>query len=1356
MRWNTAHPEGSTEECQECRTWHRNRGGTLQTWSYQSYAIWHQDSLVPSGLGVMPEERRTIVTDPSSNDTIYYFRAVPRAVTFQYPSGMMLDTCAMPPLWDHALPFTRRDQNSSSRATVGPFLSVEYYQGTVTEPQAFPVTGDRKRSVFVDYKHDFLSDCLTESNDVNRYQSLTKTVYHDDAGSYAQTVSSNFDGLGHFRQSETSGSFGGSPTHISFTGFNPASDGTYKYYDGENTSSDTYVQWPENKPWILGTFDAKWDQETVSTTTRQTRSEYCFGRDAAGYPLTGLLTRQRAIGQIAPSPARRATDTLVAFTYDSFGNVSQEAYYGGDPAALGGTGSVPLTGLCTLTLPTATYSMTHTYQHGLRATSKYAGTSLFSLNTTVDQGGHVTQAKDAAEVTTDFDYDSMGRLIREMPQGAGAWTEYAYTPAAGSTGPVVEAIKRPFGVTSGTYGELGHERYTYDGFGRLIRSEKLMPESTDTTQVWSRQDTVYDSMGRRQKVSEAEKVTPTHWTEYTYDLFGRTTRIRPPDYTASNLHETTIAYTGARLVSRTMRVATTQTTETAQITTETYNALGQLTGVAEPGGPTTTYGYDVGGHLASVSMVSGSTTQARGFLYDGRGFLIKEDIPEKTPPTSPSTYYQTECRDTVNHDVCTLFDARGNARRRYDGDERLRFSYDSLERLTSVTSGTSTTPPVLKEFTYATANSGGNKQAGKLITAIAHNRFDGTTDFTVQEGYVYNDLRGRVSQKTVTAGSDAFTQTFTWNDLGQVATLGYPQKTGVGSPRTLTYEYRRGFLTGVPGYASTVVNGGTTTLGISYHANGMYFDVHHDNGVVERQTLAANAMARPDSFATFFATGNWSSGTYAYDGAGNIKAMGSSYFVYDGMSRVTKGAPRGGAWHYQSYAFDAFGNTTSIATTTCGRANAAGTACYSSGSWSTDTRTIGVTTATNRLSTGAVYDAAGNLTSLLRDSVTTSYAWYPTGAMRRMQRAAGHEWDYRYTVDGERVVTRQKRAVGDEITTYTLRGLDGKPLRVYRNANGTWLWERDYVYRGGLLLATVSPGLGVRQAHVDHLGTVRYMTTRSKQMASYHTYFPFGEEAPNPPSSTAGQPLTAQWDSERIKFTGHERDLQGTLNAPADDLDYMHARYYGLMVGRFASTDPGAYDPFVAMSWNRFAYAEGNPVGYVDLSGKNIRMTYRKPSSDFGHIVLQVVDRKTGNILETWSFGPDPRVAEQAAQNIGVAGHQTEDIDAYLREYRVRDKLSVTEFVTDSGTDQAVIAAIKARKAENERYRMLSNSCGNTAMQILESVFPGIDRNHIYPSAVFRDFTDYLEQRAEGVVRIDNRWVILMPGQTYIEAVPQQ
>ena len=75
-------------------------------------------------------------------------------------------------------------------------------------------------------------------------------------------------------------------------------------------------------------------------------------------------------------------------------------------------------------------------------------------------------------------------------------------------------------------------------------------------------------------------------------------------------------------------------------------------------------------------------------------------------------------------------------------------------------------------------------------------------------------------------------------------------------------------------------------------------------------------------------------------------------------------------------------------------------------------------------------------------------------------------------------------------------------------------------------------------------------------------------------------------NTQRMKFTGHERDL-GDPTSAADDLDYMHARFDNGPVGRFLSVDPAKSATLRRpQSWNRYSYALNNPIKYVDPDGE--------------------------------------------------------------------------------------------------------------------------------------------------------------------------
>ncbi|HRS17772.1 MAG TPA: RHS repeat-associated core domain-containing protein, partial [Thermoanaerobaculaceae bacterium] len=76
---------------------------------------------------------------------------------------------------------------------------------------------------------------------------------------------------------------------------------------------------------------------------------------------------------------------------------------------------------------------------------------------------------------------------------------------------------------------------------------------------------------------------------------------------------------------------------------------------------------------------------------------------------------------------------------------------------------------------------------------------------------------------------------------------------------------------------------------------------------------------------------------------------------------------------------------------------------------------------------------------------------------------------------------------------------------------------------------------------------------------------------------------------ETMRLTGHQRDLNQPTTTE-DDLDYMHARYYGTKMGRFVSVDPGSDVSLrVPRSWNLYAYVRGNPVRFSDDTGEGMR-----------------------------------------------------------------------------------------------------------------------------------------------------------------------
>jgi RHS repeat-associated protein len=309
---------------------------------------------------------------------------------------------------------------------------------------------------------------------------------------------------------------------------------------------------------------------------------------------------------------------------------------------------------------------------------------------------------------------------------------------------------------------------------------------------------------------------------------------------------------------------------------------------------------------------------------------------------------------------------------------------------------------------------------------------------------------------------------------------------------------------------------------------------------------------------------SWTAGPYAYDGAGNIKTIGTDRFTYDRVGRLVTAQTAGAR---SSHAYDRFGNLTAMTVD--------GT-----------TVTLGPDPATNRITntTGAsgtpanygTYDAAGRVTAL---SDGSSYTWDAIGMMVSSSGLGGSNRKvYVYTASDERIASIRVNGTAEGASEWTLRDTGGKVLRRIERAGpgASWVWREDYVYAGDRLLASEIDS-APRTLHYfhDHLGSPRLVTGNGGMKAAGHTYFPFGAEAPPPVVQTA----TMAADYDRLRFTGHERD--------ASQLDYMHARYYSPGVGRFLSVDPGRdWDPRKPQSWNMYAYVRNNPINTMDPTGK--------------------------------------------------------------------------------------------------------------------------------------------------------------------------
>ena len=260
-------------------------------------------------------------------------------------------------------------------------------------------------------------------------------------------------------------------------------------------------------------------------------------------------------------------------------------------------------------------------------------------------------------------------------------------------------------------------------------------------------------------------------------------------------------------------------------------------------------------------------------------------------------------------------------------------------------------------------------------------------------------------------------------------------------------------------------------------------------------------------------------------------------YTYDSLNRlataVTTDNPNVTQWG-QSYTYDGLGNLTDQNVI----------------KGSAPTMHVAYNVATNR-QTGDSADANGNL--------GLSYIY---DIENRLLRPGTNGPQYAYDDGNERVWRGSSSPSLDEITYWSV---DGSKLATYQvGVSGSTInftLTGTDVYFGGLIAKGTFNSAGSNDK-------ITLAPVRSDQLGSIGKFYPYGQERP---SATTN-------DTE--KFTGYYRDA-------ATGLDYAYQRYHQPGVGRFMTPDPFGGSAAVGNpgSWNRYAYAGGDPINRVDPSG---------------------------------------------------------------------------------------------------------------------------------------------------------------------------
>jgi len=325
--------------------------------------------------------------------------------------------------------------------------------------------------------------------------------------------------------------------------------------------------------------------------------------------------------------------------------------------------------------------------------------------------------------------------------------------------------------------------------------------------------------------------------------------------------------------------------------------------------------------------------------------------------------------------------------------------------------------------------------------------------------------------------------------------------------------------------------------------------------------------------------------TYTYDVRGKVTNIlngaitgDNRTYAYDGIGRLTSSS---GPWGSGTYSYDALGN---IRTKTEG-----GRALVMS--YDAKNRLVSHTD-TGGPNRTLNYDNRGNVTQLGGLFFTYDKSDQPTYISGT---ASG---TYRY--DGH---NRRVKAVVDGKTIYNVYDQSGTLVHIDAVTDGK---KTDYI--GKFVRIKTENGIDTpTYLHMDHLGSAQTGTSQNGTVAWREQYTPFGETMTNPLGN-----------ADLAGYTGHIKDS-------ATGLNYMQARYYDPLIGRFLSIDPINFTPDMPFMFNRYTYVNNDPVNGTDPTGmacdgclgssNNLRRDGFSPSQARAFQQRQRADNKTGAII---------------------------------------------------------------------------------------------------------------------------------------------
>jgi RHS repeat-associated protein len=743
-----------------------------------------------------------------------------------------------------------------------------------------------------------------------------------------------------------------------------------------------------------------------------------------------------------------------------------------------------------------------------------------------DAVGNLVSRRDRSGEVTDFDFDARNRAVRQVD-------------------PLVtgEAAR-------------GIHRSEYDDAGNLVAT-------VDPT--GARLEVAYDDMDRpriRTQIVRQPSTADFEWLT-DYDDLGNVVFQEDPTGVSS-----THAYDAA---SR--RLSTTD--EGSNTWTYEYDVRGAVTRTTDPLDRTTSSTFDPAGREVARSWgtVSSPADATEYFGVDAVGNRVSSRSA-RSSSSSDATYLSTYAYDALSRLTSVTLPVDGTA------TINATFGYDAAGNLTRVTNGNNVpttytyNPWGLVESTVEPSTTGQTSLADRAFTVVYDEA--GLPVRTDAPGVAIDRTFDALGRVIATSGSGSgvpsASTSFAYDLAGRRTSIGHPDG-DIGR----TYD-DRGLL-----LEQTVPGSATVAASFAYDGAGRMTSRSDAAGIT---TTTYDFLGRLDTIEDPLTS---STASYDWNAAGQVSTIGfdtttaaTRTFTYNdrgwpATDTLTNG---GGTLASLAYGYDADGNITQQTIVAPGNAGE-GVRDYTYDRASRiESETFGSTTTTfeydgagNRVGAGSTvftFDERNRLTSSVDSSTSDVYTWTPRGTLSSVTHDSDPTIDVDYDALGRQVAWGAVSYEYDSLNRLVDRGgvalsYDGDELdpvvfgdeRFSRNPAGEVVAVGD----------ATAPGSG-RLAGANQHHDLAWLLDADGAVTDTRVWNAFGTSGGTSGSSTVS--------------IGYQSDVTD----PDSGAVWMGARWYLPSADTFGARDEVFGKLATPISLNRYTYAENDPLGMYDPTGR--------------------------------------------------------------------------------------------------------------------------------------------------------------------------